>query len=264
MERQYTNANRSYQYPSETELPTEQKLLILTIISLLIDCIMVAFVFGLFFFTCFRHWYRGRRSQRNPESQRAEELLNSPRQPVDPELAVIHARSPPHWPLTDGIEIQTTTPDNYYMKGKVIYAGTSPYYFMHSNRARVTRLNPSGLSVVVEGLDIADTDSDHSTGMPPPQAEEFSLGPYADHRTNFSTASIDMGKNVTEDSDQDAASLTSTACGSDVTSNRSEQFSTMSDTTVAPSHAIGTHETESIDNDSHGDFIAEGPANHTH
>ncbi|KAI1353652.1 hypothetical protein F5Y01DRAFT_275807 [Xylaria sp. FL0043] len=249
------------------ELTIDNITIALSIISFILDVVVFALILGIIWYTCFRPWYQRRRWQRNPERQRAEQLLTSPRHPVDLELGVIHARSPPHWPLTDGIDMHTTTPDNYGAKNKRTQSDPSAYCAMPSNYTHGTSSDARSSSLDAEGVDIADlamaynyyadTDSiqasefntretDSRIETPHSQAEESNMA-FEDRRTRLSTACKGQEKAAAEVSDEDTHSLASTACESDVVSNCSERFSIMSGTTAAPSHACCLHETGAVD-----------------
>ncbi|KAI0516962.1 hypothetical protein F5B22DRAFT_605694 [Xylaria bambusicola] len=131
-------------------------IVILTVICLFLELIIVTFIVWLLWYTCFRQWYQRRRSRRNPERQRAEELLNSPPRPIDLELGVIHARSPPNWPLTDTVPLQSATPSNYDKEDRHVQLRTSLSYEKYSNYTPSTLSEASSLSVHVDSLDITD------------------------------------------------------------------------------------------------------------
>ncbi|KAI1296986.1 hypothetical protein F5Y03DRAFT_398730 [Xylaria venustula] len=101
---------------------------------------------------CHRKW-----PKHDPERQRAEQLLNPPSQPVDIELGIIHARSPPHWPLADSMELQTATPDNYDTETMPEQTRTSTHCTSQSNHARTNPSEISSSTAGPEGLDITDT-----------------------------------------------------------------------------------------------------------
>ncbi|KAI1274910.1 hypothetical protein F5Y07DRAFT_192894 [Xylaria sp. FL0933] len=249
------------------ELTFDNTTIALSIILIILEFVVFVLIWGINWYTCLRPWYQRRRWQRNPERQRAEQLLTSPRHPVDLELGIIHARSPPNWPLTDGIDIHTTTPDNYGAKNKRTQSDPSAYCAMPSNYTHGTSSDARSSTVDAEGVDIADlamaynyfadTDSiqasefntretDSRIGTPHSQAEEFNVA-FEDRQTRLSTACEGQEKAAAEVSDPDTHSLASTACESDVVSNHSESFSIMSGTTAAPSHACLLHETEAVD-----------------
>ncbi|KAI0814027.1 hypothetical protein GGR55DRAFT_633774 [Xylaria sp. FL0064] len=267
-----------------TEITIGNMTIALGIISFILEFIVFTLILWFVWRTCFRPWYQRRRWLRNPESQRAEQLLNSPRHPVDLELGVIHARSPPNWPLTDGIDMHTTTPDNYDAKNNRTQSDPSACCVMHSNYTHTTSSDARSSSVDAEGVDIADlamayncfadTDSiqasefntretDSHIEIPHSQAEESNMA-FEDRQTRLSTACEGQEKAAAEVSDQDTHSLASTACESDVVSNRSEQLSIMSGTTAAPSHACCLHETEAVDHSPQNGCIGGNCTYNTH
>ncbi|KAJ3561937.1 hypothetical protein NPX13_g8755 [Xylaria arbuscula] len=148
----------SNQSNGEDNRPSKDHVIvILTIICLFLVFIVTTFTVWLLWHTCFRKWYQRRRLQRNPEQQRAAQLLNAPMQSIDLEVGVIHARSPPHWPLTDAAELQITTPSDYDEVTGHIQSRTSVYYDTYSNRTETTPLDASSPCTNIDGLDIADT-----------------------------------------------------------------------------------------------------------
>ncbi|KAK5625156.1 hypothetical protein RRF57_000872 [Xylaria bambusicola] len=154
MSRQYV-ADSSQSHQENTGLSKDKMIVILTIICLFLELIIITFIVWLLWHTCFRQWYQRRHSRLNPERQRAEQLLNGPAE-VDLELGVIHARSPPHWPLTDTIPLQNATSSNYEKETKHTQFHTSLSYDDSSNCTPTTLSEASSLSVHVDSLDIAD------------------------------------------------------------------------------------------------------------
>ena len=156
MKRQYA-IDSEQSHPQDAGLSKDQVVVILTTICLLLEFIVIAFLVWLLRYTSFRQWYQRRRSQRNPERQRAEQLLNAPPSPVDLEIGVIHARSPPHWPLTDAVELQIATPSVYDKETGHIQSRTSIYYDTYSNPTENSPSETVSPFMNVEELDITDT-----------------------------------------------------------------------------------------------------------
>ncbi|KAI1421235.1 hypothetical protein F5Y12DRAFT_790221 [Xylaria sp. FL1777] len=285
MKRQNIGANNNYLPQEDAGLSKDSMIVILTIVCLLLELIVITFVVWLVWYTCFRQWYQRRRLHRNPERQRAEQILHSHPQPVDLELGIIHARSPPSWPLTDSMEMQTTAPSNYNTEGKHIRSSTSAYYIVHSNRALSTCSEASSLSVDAEGQDITDTaisetyiadtetmqefesdtsDSDYGFHTPHSSSEGFCTEPVSDNQTHSSTAYEDTVKNATEVSDLQGPFLATDACERDTTSNHSESSSLKSYTIEDTSQAIATDDIEATDVDAKNNVIRKDWAYNAH
>ncbi|KAI0537448.1 hypothetical protein GGR58DRAFT_527346 [Xylaria digitata] len=135
----------------------DRMIITLIIVNLILEFIIIALVIWLGWSTYFRQWCRERCLQRNPERQRAEQLLNSHPQPIDLELGVVHARSSPQWPLTDGIETRVNSPNNCQTKRKCPSTGASIYYDTRDNHTQTALVETGNVNVDAEGIDITDT-----------------------------------------------------------------------------------------------------------
>ncbi|KAI3331047.1 hypothetical protein F4824DRAFT_301531 [Ustulina deusta] len=277
--RQYDAVNKSYQHREDALLTST--VIILVIVCLLLAFIVISLIVWVLWCTCLRQWYQRRCSRLNPERERAEQLLNSPRHPIDIELGIIHARSPPQWPLTDDMNIPTTTPNNYGTENGYMHTGTSS---MHSNRTLTPISEASSLGVMVEGVDITDiaiperfiTDTemmqafepntDHSNddlNIPHAPSGELDVETGADNQIHASTAYEDTWSNATDVSDLESVSTASAVCGSETHSNHSESSSLNSHTFEALNQADVVHETEALDIYAQNGIIQKDWAYHT-
>ncbi|KAI0968400.1 hypothetical protein F4678DRAFT_442933 [Xylaria arbuscula] len=149
--------NNGHRRREDAGIDKDGVIAMLAIVCVLLELIVMTFILWLLWYTCFRQWCHRKWPQHDPERQRAEQLLNSPRQPADLELGIIHARSPPHWPLTDSMDLQATTPDNYDTETKLEQTRTSTCCVKHSNHTKINPSEISSFSAGPEGLDITDT-----------------------------------------------------------------------------------------------------------
>ncbi|KAF2966216.1 hypothetical protein GQX73_g7332 [Xylaria multiplex] len=153
----YMVAGTSCLHGDNNDLKKDHTIITIILANLVLEFIVIALVVWLGWNTCFCQWYRGRRLQRNPERQRAEQVLNSHPQPIDLELGVVHARSSPRWPLTDDMETRINTPNDDQMNRKRPSTGTSVYCDTRNNHTQTTLVEAGNLSVDTEGIDITDT-----------------------------------------------------------------------------------------------------------
>ncbi|KAI0104649.1 hypothetical protein GGR51DRAFT_560912 [Nemania sp. FL0031] len=97
--------------PSEDEKSTKAAnpvLLAVIFISFALELIVLTGAVALCMYSCVRKW-RKRQLERNPEQQRAQQLLESRRQSAAIELDVLQPRSTAQLPLTDNIETPAAT-----------------------------------------------------------------------------------------------------------------------------------------------------------
>ncbi|GAP84972.1 hypothetical protein SAMD00023353_3900040 [Rosellinia necatrix] len=141
--------------------PRQYQGLILTclIITIILELITIGFIICFTLYACVRRFHRKWRPQNNPETRRAEQVLNSHPQSSDIELGVIHGRSTAEWPLTNHAEdpappVHPRRP--YSMESNYTGASMPVDYDMAGNRYQSNLPEVNTQDASAAGEDIAE------------------------------------------------------------------------------------------------------------